>query len=48
MMVDPIQTNLIAGASQRIGGKDSKGLDNFTQGGYCAGIDLDNGELSCN
>lgn len=47
MMVDP-DTNkpFIAGASQRIGGKLSKGLDNFTQGGYSAGIDLCNGELN--
>lgn len=47
MMVDP-DTNkpFIAGAAQRIGSKTSGGLDNFSQGGYSANIDLDSGELS--
>lgn len=47
MMVDP-DTNkpFIAGAVQRIGGKNSGGLDNFSQGGYSANIDLDSGDLS--
>lgn len=47
IMVDPITNKpFIARAVQRIGGKASGGLDNFSQGGYSANIDLDTGKLT--
>lgn len=46
MMVDPISNEpFIAAAAHRIGGKSSMGIDNFSQGGFSANIDLDTGRL---
>src|SRR5699024_5670137 len=46
-MIDPENHEpFIARAVQRIGSKTSKGLDNFTMGGYSANIDIETGILS--
>lgn len=47
IMIDPENHEpFIARAVQRIGSKTSKGLDNFTMGGYSANIDIETGILS--